>query len=104
MKKIKKSNKKWLVIHAEDYLKKGKIRENTRNRYHNVSDKDRQKLREYKKDQVRGMCQKELQQRVEQLIQHMKELLKKVEKLRVLAHYIRIYFEAKPRHTGKNSQ
>ena len=47
MKKIKKGNKRWLVIHINYYLKKKKIEKE--NKYWNKFEEDRQKLREYKK-------------------------------------------------------
>ena len=41
-------------------------REYPRNRYRNMSEEGRQKLKEYKKNRIHGTSQKELQQRVEQ--------------------------------------
>ena len=53
---------------------KAKI-EYARNRYWNMSEEDKQKLRK-QKNQIYGMPQKELQQGIEQLIEHMEKLLK----------------------------
>lgn len=60
-----------------------------------MSEEDRKKERECKKNQIHGMSQKDLPQRVEQLIQHLKELL------RGLVHNKRIIFEAKLRLIDK---
>ena len=50
MEKIRKGNKTWSVTNTGDNLKKKKIRrEYPRNRYHNMSKEDKQKLREHKK-------------------------------------------------------
>lgn len=74
MKKTRKGYKKWLLIDSEDYVNKKKIKENTEE-----IDTRQQKQMECKKNnQICGMSLEELQQRIEQVIQKMKELLKRL--------------------------
>ena len=58
----KERPQKQLVIDTEDYLKKKKIRkrEYARNRYRNMSQEDKQKLRERQQNQIQGMFQNKL--------------------------------------------
>lgn len=59
MKNIKKSYKKWLVVDREVYLKKKKQEgEYAKDRYKNMPEKDRIKLKECKKYQVFGVLHK----------------------------------------------
>ena len=55
---------------------KNKKREYTRNRYQNMFEEDKRKLKDCKKNRICSMSWEELQQQREQLIEHMKELLK----------------------------
>ena len=50
-----------------------------RDRHQNMSIRDRQKIRERKKNQIGSMFREELKQRMKQVIEHMKELLKRLE-------------------------
>ena len=82
-KKIKKGKgrlQKWLPNNIEDYLKKEKDRkrEYTKNRYQKIPEEDTRKLRQRKKNRICGITQEELQQRIDYVIEHLKELLKRL--------------------------
>lgn len=52
---------------------KGKQKEYARNRYWNISEEDRQKLKKLKKRQIQGLHQEKLRQRLEQVAEKMKK-------------------------------
>ena len=82
---------------------KAKI-EYARNRYWNMSEEVKQKLRK-QKNQIYGMSQKELQQGIEQLIEHTEKLLKglKSEEGDPLQKK-KIFLKAKSKQANKSTQ
>ena len=69
-----------------------------------MSEEDRQKLKEGKKNQLCSISQKELQQQIEKVIEKKKELLKGLKSKSGLPFKKEIIFEAKSRaHRQKHS-
>lgn len=56
--------------------RKNKKMEYASNKYQNIFKEDKQKITEHKKNRIHGKSQKELQQRIEQVKERMKNSLK----------------------------
>lgn len=73
MKKTRRGYKQWLRTDTGDYLKKKKIKESTLEIKEN-----KQKLREYERNQIRVVPQEELQQRIEHITEQVNKSLKRL--------------------------
>lgn len=62
--------------------------ENIRNWHWNISEEDTQKLKKYKKNQICSKYHKELQQRIEHVMENMKDIPTKVHRLKNPAFFI----------------